>query len=37
MKRINKFMNSEELDPNSVQHDESESKFIIDDNLYSHH
>lgn len=28
MKRINKFMNSEELDPNSVQHDESESKLM---------
>lgn len=25
MKRINKFMNGEELDPNNVQHDESES------------
>lgn len=28
MSRINKFMNSEELDPNSVQHDEFESEFI---------
>lgn len=27
MNRINKFMNGEELDPNNVQHDESESKF----------
>lgn len=26
MKRINKFMNGEELDPNNVQHEESESK-----------
>lgn len=26
VKRINKFMNGEELDPNNVQHDESESE-----------
>lgn len=29
VKRINKFMNGEELDPNNVQHDETESKIHI--------
>ena len=29
MKRINKFMNGEELDPNNVQHEESESMYLI--------
>lgn len=28
LKRINKFMNTEELDPNNVQHDPSEGKFF---------
>ncbi|XP_054263384.1 multidrug resistance-associated protein 1 isoform X4 [Macrosteles quadrilineatus] len=32
IKRINKFMNSEELDPNSVQHDHSESDPVVVEN-----
>ncbi|XP_043579583.1 multidrug resistance-associated protein 1 isoform X3 [Bombus pyrosoma] len=32
VKRINKFMNSEELDPNNVQHDPSESYTLLIEN-----
>lgn len=35
VKRINKFMNGEELDPNNVQHDEKESE--LNNSLISLH
>ena len=34
VKRINKFMNSEELDPNNVQHDQNERKYIFLKNFF---
>ncbi|KDR24195.1 Multidrug resistance-associated protein 1, partial [Zootermopsis nevadensis] len=32
IKRVNRFMNSEELDPNSVQHDQSEKNHLVIEN-----
>lgn len=37
VKRINKFMNSDELDPDSVQHDDKESEFIAKKHAATYH